>query len=144
MNLTESVLQNTGQQWNKEEQWYEMDKPSQPIVVFYLETNHFTGFFMKFITGVKWVKLKGYGSSRAEVFCKKGVLKNFAKFTGKHLRWSLFIIKFLTLFKTLWRRSFPVNFAKFLKIPFSLLWLLLRLLARESNTKNNMKQTYIS
>ena len=29
-------------------------------------------------------------SSRPEVFCKKGVLKNFAKFTGKHLCQSLF------------------------------------------------------
>ena len=28
-----------------------------------------------------------------EVFCKKGVLKNFANFTGKHLCWSLFLIK---------------------------------------------------
>ena len=26
-----------------------------------------------------------------EVLCKKGVLKSFAKFTGKHLCWSLFI-----------------------------------------------------
>ena len=26
-----------------------------------------------------------YRSSRPEVFCKKGVLKGFAKFTGKHL-----------------------------------------------------------
>ena len=26
-----------------------------------------------------------YKSSRLEVFCKKGVLRNFAKFTGKHL-----------------------------------------------------------
>ena len=24
-------------------------------------------------------------SSRSEVFCKKGALRNFAKFTGKHL-----------------------------------------------------------
>ena len=29
-------------------------------------------------------------SSRPEVFCKKGTLKNFAKFTGKRLCWSLF------------------------------------------------------
>ena len=28
-----------------------------------------------------------------EVFYKKGVLKDFAKFTGKHLCWSLFLIK---------------------------------------------------
>ena len=29
------------------------------------------------------------GSSRPEVFCKKGVLENLAKFTGKHLCQSL-------------------------------------------------------
>ena len=28
-----------------------------------------------------------------EVFCKKGVLKNFANFTGKYLCWSLFFNK---------------------------------------------------
>ena len=28
-----------------------------------------------------------------EVFCKKGVFENFAKFTGKHMYWSLFLIK---------------------------------------------------
>ena len=32
-------------------------------------------------------------SSRPEVFCKKGILRNFAKFTGKHLCQSLFLIK---------------------------------------------------
>ena len=32
-------------------------------------------------------------SSRPEVFCKKGVLGNFAKFTGKHLCQSLFFNK---------------------------------------------------
>ena len=34
-----------------------------------------------------------YGSSRQEVFCKKGVLRNFAKFTGKHLCQNLFFNK---------------------------------------------------
>ena len=34
-----------------------------------------------------------YGSSRPEVFCKKGVLRNFTKFTGKHLCQSLFFNK---------------------------------------------------
>ena len=34
-----------------------------------------------------------FRSSRPEVFCKKGVLRNFAKFTGKHLCQSLFLIK---------------------------------------------------
>ena len=32
-------------------------------------------------------------SSRPEVFCKKGVLRNFTKFKGKHLRQSLFFNK---------------------------------------------------
>ena len=55
---------------------------------------------------------------------KKGVLKNFAKFTGKHLRQSLFFNKVAgpmpasLLQKRLWHRCFPVNFAKFLRTPF--------------------------
>ena len=40
-------------------------------------------------------------SSRPEVFCKKDVLKNFAKFLGKHLCQSLFFNKDATLLKTL-------------------------------------------
>ena len=36
--------------------------------------------------GVKRVKLVVlFRSGHLEVFCKKGVLSNFAKFTGKHL-----------------------------------------------------------
>ena len=42
-------------------------------------------------------------SSRPEVFCKKDVVKIFAKFTGKHL---------------CQRLCFPVNFAKFLRTYF--------------------------
>ena len=34
-----------------------------------------------------------YRSSRPDVFCKKVVLRNFAKFTGKHVYQSLFLIK---------------------------------------------------
>ena len=35
-----------------------------------------------------------YKSIRLEqMFYKKGVLKNLSKFTGKHLCWSLFLIK---------------------------------------------------
>ena len=59
-------------------------------------------------------------SSRPEVFCKKGVLRNFAKLTGKHLCQSFFFNKAATLLKKrLWLRCFPVNFAKFLRAPFS-------------------------
>ena len=59
--------------------------------------------------------------SRPKVFCKKGVLRNFAKFTGKHLRQSLFFNEVagmrpaILLKKTLSHRCFPVNFAKFLE-----------------------------
>ena len=37
--------------------------------------------------------MSGKRSSRPEVFCKKSVLRNFAKFTGKHLYQSLFFNK---------------------------------------------------
>ena len=62
--------------------------------------------------------------SRPEVFCKKGVLRNFTKFTGKHLCQSLFFNKVaglrpVTLLKKgLWYRCFSVNFVKFLRTPF--------------------------
>ena len=55
---------------------------------------------------------------------KKGVLKNFAKLTGKHLCLSLFFNKVASrrsatlLKKKLWHRCFPVDFAKFLRTPF--------------------------
>ena len=59
-----------------------------------------------------------------EVFCKKGALRNFTKFTGKHLCQSFFFNKFAGLYyQTLlknrfWHKCFPVNFAKFLRISF--------------------------
>ena len=73
--------------------------------------------------------------SRPEVFCKKGVLRKFTEFAGKHLCQSLFFNKFaglkpVTLLKMrLWHSCFPVNFLKFLRTPFYieyLRWLLLR------------------
>ena len=63
-------------------------------------------------------------SSHRTSSVRKGILRNFAKFTGKHLRQSLFFNKVAglrpatLLKKRLWRRCFPVNFAKFLKTPF--------------------------
>ena len=47
-----------------------------------------------------------------KVFFKKGVLRNFAKLTGKHLCQRFFFNKVAGL------RCFPVNFAKFLRTPF--------------------------
>ena len=75
-----------------------------------------------------------YRSSRPKLFCKKGVLKNFTKFTGKHLCQSLFLNKIAglrpatLLQKRLWHRCLSLNFVKFLRIPIStehLWWLLL-------------------
>ena len=58
-----------------------------------------------------------HGSSEPEVFCKKGVLKTFAKFTGKHLCQSLFLNTGpATLLKRrLWHSCFPVKFAELLR-----------------------------
>ena len=41
---------------------------------------------------------------RVEVFCEKGVLKDFVHFIGKHLCWSLFLIK-LQAWHLFWRTS---------------------------------------
>ena len=55
---------------------------------------------------------------------RKGVLKNFAKFTEKHLFQVLFYEKVAgpesatLLKKRLWYMSFPMNFAKFPRTPF--------------------------
>ena len=54
-------------------------------------------------------KYRKIRSSRPEVFCINGVLRNFGKFTGKPVT---------LLKKRLSHRCFPVNFAKFLRIPF--------------------------
>ena len=55
---------------------------------------------------------KTYACSRLGVFCKKGVLRNFSKFTGKHLCQSFFFNKVAGL-RHRWHRCFPVNFVKF-------------------------------
>ena len=44
---------------------------------------------------MQFVKRKAINrSSHSQMLCKIGLLKNFAKFTGKCLCWSLFLIKF--------------------------------------------------
>ena len=63
-------------------------------------------------------------SSHQRCSIKKGALRNFAKFTGKHLCQSLFFNKVVNfkvatlLKKRLWHRCLPVNFTKFLRTPF--------------------------
>ena len=51
-----------------------------------------------------------------EVFLKKGVLKQFANLTGKHLCWSLILIKLQAL--RLQHSRFPVKSAKFYELLF--------------------------
>ena len=69
-------------------------------------------------------------SSHQRCFVRKGVLRNFAKFTGRHLCQSFFLrleglfskvagLRPATLLKKrLWHRCFRENFAKFLRTPF--------------------------
>ena len=73
------------------------------------------------------VCLRNCRSSHQRCSLRKGVIRNFAKFTGKHLCQSLFFYKVAgqglrpasLLKKRLWHRCFPVDFAKFLRTPFS-------------------------
>ena len=83
--------------------------------------------------------------SQPDVFCKKGVLENLAKFTGKHPCQSLFFNKVAGLTpetllkKRTWHRCFPVDFAKFSETPFfieHLWWLLLK--GQEDIINNNI------
>ena len=104
----------------------------------------YLSFALRYLVGLRCLrasKMKlhglryGYRSSHQMCSLKKVVLKNFAKFTGKHLCQSLFFNKVAglrpaTLFKKrLWHKCFPVNFAKFHRTPFyieHLWWLLLK------------------
>ena len=71
-----------------------------------------------------WDVFNLFGSGRPEVFYKKDVLSNFAKFTRKHRCQSLLLNKVVglrsatLLRRRLWHRYFPVNFAYFLRTPF--------------------------
>ena len=84
------------------------------------------------------ISIAVYRSSRPGVFCKKGVLRNFSKFTGKHLCRSPFFNEVaglrpaILLKKSLRHRCFPVNFAKLLRTHFlkeHSWWLLLGILS---------------
>ena len=87
--------------------------------------DYFVGFVVTAVVSFHYSFLLVFRSSYPRCFVRKGVLRNFAKFTSKHLYQSLFSNKVAglrpaTLFKKrLWHRCFPVNFAKFLRIPFS-------------------------
>ena len=76
-------------------------------------------------------------SSYHKCSMKKGLLRNFTKFTRKHLCQSLFYNKVaglrpatLSKKKRLWQRCFPVDFAKFVRTGFFIehLWTLVSVL----------------
>ena len=90
------------------------------------------------------IEIQRCRSSRPEVICKNGVLRNFIKFTGKHLCQRLFFNEVAGLgafFKKKKRdsgthRCFPVNFVKFLRTPFYIEHLGWLLLAMNSRTQH--------
>ena len=71
---------------------------------------------------MKWYQTYSRSSHR-KCSGKKGILRNLAKSTGKHLCQRMFLNKVAglrpaTLLKNnLWHRCFPVNFVKFLRTP---------------------------
>ena len=95
---------------------------------------------------------------------KKGVIRNFTKFTGTHLSKSLrpatllkkrlwhrcFPVSFVKacnfIKKRLWHRCFPVNLVKFLRTPFlaeRLRWLLLMFYCTRGNRSSKCYSCYI-
>ena len=81
-----------------------------------------------FFTNLSFMALEScftFRSNHRRCSLRKGALRNFAKFTGKHLCQTLFFNKVVgfrpatLLKKRLWHRGFLVNFAKFLRTLFS-------------------------
>ena len=77
------------------------------------------------------------------MFYKKDVLRNFAKFAGKHQSQRLIfnkvaVLRTATLLKkNLWHRCFPANFAEYIRTPFlteHIWWLLLNTLPQTGCT----------
>ena len=95
-----------------------------PAVVFILCDNWMTLLFVKAYCYSEIYLTAMFRSTHRRCSVRKGVLRNFAKFTGKHLCQRLFFNKVAglrpatLLKKSLWHMCFPVNFAKFLRTPF--------------------------
>ena len=66
-----------------------------------------------------WEKLDKKTGSRPEMFCKKGVLRNFTKFTGEHLCQSLFFFLASNFIKKeILKQLFSCEFCETFKTPF--------------------------
>ena len=81
-----------------------------------------------------WVGSECTRISHRKCCVRKGALRNFVKFKGKHLCYCFFFNKVAALMpatllkKRPWHRCFPVNFAKYLRTPVlqnTFMWLLL-------------------
>ena len=68
-----------------------------------------------FVRVLKMPLNESHRNSRAEVFYKRGVLKNFTKFTVKHLRQIRFFRPAILLKKRLWHRYFSCEFCEIFK-----------------------------
>ena len=122
------TLPSNGQKWihKEREKTEEVRFIYKTIICFETTTNKFERLLQNLMENIKdagmsdkWVWTK-YSSSHRRCSVRKGVLRNFPKFTGKHLCQSLFLNKVAALRpatllkKILWHRCFPVNFVKFL------------------------------
>ena len=73
-----------------------------------------------FCSGLLWKYELNLRSIHWSCSVKKGVLRNFANFTGKQLWWSLFLTGLKAcnfIKKRLQHRCFPLEFKKFLRTP---------------------------
>ena len=125
---------------------YNSDLPKLEWVIWRVEAN-FSPF--QLLNMLRLIII--YRSSRPEVLCKKGVLRNFTKFTGKHLCQNLFFNKVAGL-AWLWHLLAPVAVAQVFSCEFCeiskniffiehLWWLLLNLLGLISHFLNiSLKQ----
>ena len=100
--------------------------------LWYPWTHQETKGFLVISRGSKWNILKKcvkdtettFRSSHMRCYIKKGVLRDFTKFLGKHLCQSLFFNKVAglrpatLLKKRLWHRCFPVIFMEFVRTHF--------------------------
>ena len=118
---------------NKGWTWYIKNNVTVPILHFYD------------VKEIKLLENRILRSSRPKVFCKKNVLKNFSKFTGKHLHQRLFFNKVADL--KLSHRYFPVNFKKFLRTSYfikHLRWLLLHLSIAIATASSQIKSNNLN
>ena len=82
------------------------------------------------------------GSSHRRWSIRKGIIRNFGKFTGKILRQSLFFNKVAGCKKKTLARCLPVNFAKFIRTPFlkSTSW---RLVLKKTHSPKTKQKTIV-